>query len=208
MNIEAWNIKEEENKKKKLSDKEKTFQQKNNLDFKKNREKSEKSEQTEKNLNNLKDLLDKWTLDSSTTKLIEDVTSSEEISQEQIQEIFIMIDEIENNEKIDKYLPEESRITKDEYKKALTDDVFRTKIITKLSTALTILAQHVNPSSWMWVNLFTWFLAVLDKNLIIIQENHVDIKNSLEEVENKRNPQLIELSFYNKIKIFIKELFN
>jgi hypothetical protein len=27
--------------------------------------------------------------------------------------------------------------------------------------------------------LFTWYLALLDKNLVLLQENHIDIKRSL-----------------------------
>ena len=207
MNIEAWKLINKEIEKKKLSDKEKTFELKKNIDFNLKKEKLSKSEQTEKHLDNLKDLLNDWKLDSTTSQLINEVTQSWEISQEQIQEIFDKIDEIENNEATNKYLPEDARITKDEYKKALTDDIFRVKTLTKISTALTILAQHVNPNSWMWLNLFTWFMAVLDKNLILLQETHIDIKNSLEEVDNKIEWKT-RLSFWEKIKKFLQELFN
>ncbi len=205
MNIEAWKLQEQEKLKKKLSEKEKTFEKKRNLDLQHKQEKLQKSEQVEDNLNSLKDLLEDWKLDSSTAQLVENITSNTDISEQQIQEIFEKIEQIENNENISKYLPEETIITKDEYKKSLTDDIFRTQTLTKLSTALTILAQHANPNAWMWINLFTWFMAVLDKNLIIIQENHIDIQDSLKQVEEKKNPK-IKLSFWNKIKDFLQEL--
>ena len=173
MNFEAWKLKEEEIKKKKLSEKEKTFDKKNNLDLKNKQEKLQKLEQTENNLNSLKDLLEDWKLDYTTSQLVENITQHNEISEDQIQEIFDKIDEIENNDAISKYLPEETRITKDDYQKSLKDDIFRTQTLTKLSTALTILAQHANPNSGMWLNLFTGFMAVLFKRIILIFKIHL-----------------------------------
>jgi hypothetical protein len=75
-------------------------------------------------------------------QLIEKIIKNDEISQEQIDEILEKIDEIEKTENIDKYLPKEFRITSEEYKKALNDDIFRLQTITKINTALTILADQ------------------------------------------------------------------
>jgi hypothetical protein len=64
-----------------------------------------------------------------------------------IEVIFQKIDEIENMEKIDEYLPKEYRITKEEYKKALIDGIFRTQMLTKIDVALTIIYNQINPEA-------------------------------------------------------------
>ena len=203
MSIESGKYKEEEKKKKKISEKEKTFEKKKKLDLNKNKEKFKNSENSEKELNKLKILLEEWKLDESTKQLIEKIVESDSISAEEIQEIFDKIDEIENDDNISKYLPQEFRITKDEYKKSLTSDIVRLQTLIKLSTALTILSNQINPDSSMWLNLFSGFIAVLDKNLIKIQENNIDIKNSLQKVENKKKPPK-KLTLWESIKEFFK----
>ena len=203
MPIESGKYKEEEKKKKKISEKEKTFEKKKKLDLNKNKEKFKNSENSEKELNKLKTLLEEWKLDESTKQLIEKIVESDSISAEEIQEIFDKIDEIENDDNISKYLPQEFRITKDEYKKSLTSDIVRLQTLIKLSTALTILSNQINPDSSMWLNLFSGFIAVLDKNLIKIQENNIDIKNSLQKVENKKKPPK-KLTLWESIKEFFK----
>jgi hypothetical protein len=55
------------------------------------------------------------------------------------------------------------------------------------------------------MNLFSGFMAALDKNLIIIQENNIDIKDSLEKVENIKNPKKTK-TFWEEITDFFKEL--
>jgi archaellum biogenesis protein FlaJ (TadC family) len=50
-------------------------------------------------------------------------------------------------EKIDEYLPKEYRITKEEYKKALSDNIFRTQILTKIDVALTIIYNQIKPEA-------------------------------------------------------------
>jgi hypothetical protein len=59
----------------------------------------------------------------------------------------------------------------------------------------------------MWLNLFSGFLTILDKNLIIVQENTIDIKNNLKKIDEKKfwkkedNRSLLE-----KIIDFFKEI--
>jgi len=54
---------------------------------------------------------------------------------------------LENIKDIDKYLPPELRISHDDYIKALHDDIFRVQMLTKLDSALTLLAEQINPNS-------------------------------------------------------------
>jgi hypothetical protein len=46
-------------------------------------------------------------------------------------------------------------------------------------------------------------MIALDKNLVNIQENYIDVKNTLESLDKKENK-----SFWEKIVEFIKSLFN
>jgi hypothetical protein len=46
---------------------------------------------------------------------------------------------MEDLKDVDKYLPVELRITKEDYSKAMTDDIFRVQTLTKLNTALTVI---------------------------------------------------------------------
>ena len=205
--VEAWILKDSEDKKKKI-DKKKIVENET-----KQKEKQEKWKNLRENLkadealNKMKDLINDEDLELSLdqVEMIERVISWDDLSPDVIEEILEKIDEIESTEDIDKYLPEESRITKEEYKKALTDDVFRVQIITKLDTALTILANQVTPDSAMWLNLFSWYMAMLDKKLIKIQENHIDIKDNLNEIEEKKKPKP-KLGFWANIIKLIKEI--
>lgn len=116
------------------------------------------------------------------------------------------MEEIKN---IDNYLPFELRITKDDYSRALSDDLFRVQTLTKLDSALTLLANKINPDSAMWLNLFSWFLTVLDKNLIVVQENTIDVKDNLKEFDEKKFWKKIDnRSFLEKILNYIKKITN
>ncbi|MEA3387062.1 MAG: hypothetical protein U9Q66_01395 [Patescibacteria group bacterium] len=57
--------------------------------------------------------------------------------------MFDKIDEIEDIKDIDKYLPEDLRVSKDEYKQAVENSLKRTITLTKLNTALTLLADQI-----------------------------------------------------------------
>jgi hypothetical protein len=89
----------------------------------------------------------------------------------------------------------------------LNDDIFRVQLLTKLDSSLTLLANKINPDSAMWLNLFSWFLTVLDKNLIIVQENTIDIKENLKEVDEKKYwKKEDKRSLWQKIKDFLQNL--
>jgi hypothetical protein len=206
MSIEAGILKnEEEKKRKKLSQKEKKEVFEKQIKLKQTKEKIEKQEKTEKELFKLKNLLENNNLDHKTKELIKKVCSSNDISENGIKEIFEKIEEIDKLENVSQYLPKDLRITKEEYQKSLTDDITRTKTLTKLNTSLVILSENINPDSSFGLNLFSGFITVLDKNLIKIQENHIDIRNSLQKIENKKN-KVQKLSLWQKIIIFFKKL--
>jgi hypothetical protein len=77
------------------------------------------------------------------------VVNNQDIDENIIKEIFDKIDELDEVKDINKYIPEELRISKEDYSKALTDDIFRVQIITKLDSSLTLIANKINPDSTM-----------------------------------------------------------
>jgi hypothetical protein len=204
----AWIYKDDEEKTKKRTSVKKAASQDAKQKEKLAKDKEKKEElKADEALSTMKDMIndDDLELSLDQVELIKKVISNNDISQDDVEEILEKIEEIEKTEDVDKYLPQEFRITWEEYKKALTDDIARIQTITKINTALTILAQHVTPDSAMWLNLFSGYMAMLDKKLIKIQENHIDIKDNLEKVEELKNPNKQDnLGLWDKFKIFFK----
>lgn len=204
MSIEAGKLSEAEKKKKKLSEKESKENKKKNLEHKKVKEKISVEIDTDDSLWNLKELISKWVISKETA---EKIISGSSIDEKNIKEIFEKIDQIEEVKNIDKYLPKKLRITKEDYSQSLHNDIFRTKTITKVESALIILWEQVNPDNAIWINLFSWFLTILDKNLILIQEYHIDIKNNLKEIDKQNKPKEKQISWWKKFINLLKEIF-
>jgi len=207
--VEAWAFKDQEDKKKGLEKKETI---KSKIDKKDNELKKSKLKEhikVEEALDDMRNMINDKDLDLSLdqVQMIEKVISWEEISDDTIEDILEKIEDMESIKDIDKYLPKESRITWEEYKKALTDDIFRVQMIIKIDIALTILSNQAVPDSSMWLNLFSGYMAVLDKKLIKIQENHIDIKDNLKEIEEKKYPKPKQSSWKKFIE-FLKEILN
>lgn len=202
--IEGWISNEQDKKQKELTEKEEKQESQKQVEFKKTKEKIVVEIEAENDLFQLKELVDSWVITKETAeKVIEWV----DIWEETIKEIFDKIDKMEEIKDIDKYIPDELRISKEDYFKALTDDIFRVQIITKLDSALTLIANKINPDSAMWLNLFSGFLTVLDKNLILVQENTIDVKDSLKEVDEKKFWKKVDnRSLWEKIVDFLKEI--
>lgn len=192
--------------KKFLSTEELELEEKRQLEFKKQKEFISVELEVENDLHYLKDMINSWFVSQETARKIIDWV---QISNEEIKDIFDKINQIEEVKEIDKYLPREYRITQEQYFKAISDDIFRVQVLTKLDSALALLSKQIVPDTAMGLNLFSWFIWVLDKNLILIQENTIDIKTWLKKVdEQKSTKKDIKLSFWQKIINFIKELFN
>jgi len=89
----------------------------------------------------------------------------------------------------------------------MVNDIFRVQTLTKLNTSLTVLANQIQPDSQSGLSLFSGVLMVLDKNLVLVQEHTVDIRNNLQEVEDIKYPQK-KIGLWNRFITFLKELFN
>ncbi len=205
-----WVFKEDSDKKnEKLKKKQQEIKEKSLDESKKKKEEIDIQEKAEDNLFELKEMLEDWVLDYKTEELVEDIVEFEFITQSEIDEIFDKIDEIESTKDIDKILPENLRITKDEYKKALSDDIFRVQTIQKVNNALWVIVRKINPKSWIGINIMWWFLYAIDRKLVKVQWNNIDVKNSLKGIDKKKFwDKDKNLSLFQKIVNFIKEIFN
>lgn len=193
-------------KQKEKTEKEKQNEKQKIIEHQKTKEEIRLKIDTDEKLFSLKELIDKWVISYETAS---NIIKWWDIDKDKIDEIFDKIDEIEEVKDIDKYLPKEIRISKTEYKKALEDNLQRVQTLTKLNTALTILAEQITWENIWWINLFSGFLAVLDKNLQKVQENTIDIKDSLEEVDKKQSPEKYNnKSVWQDIMAFFKDLFS
>lgn len=194
-NTERAYLNEEERKKQqKKSEEDLKKEQETILKIEKTKEINREEEAISNDLQKLKDLLEKHIIDD---ELVEKVLSGTEIDHEDIQEIFEKIDAIEDIDWIDDYLPKEMRVTKQEYANATHDDQECDRVIKKLHGSLTILAQHANPQQSGGINIFSWFLTMLDKNLVTIQEHHIDMKDTL---ESSRDTPVQSESLWETIK--------
>ncbi len=205
MRFEAGVKAEEEKKKKEKSEKQKKQDTQKILEQEKIKKELREKKEDSDVLHRLEEMLEDWELSQDEIKELKEMVDRVDISEDQIEEILEKIWEIEEIEDVDKYLPSEFRITSQEYKKSLTDDIVRIQTLTKLWSWLSILSNQINSDSWVWMNLFSWYMIILDKKLVKIQENTIDVKSSLQKIEDKKHP-LKKLSFWESVKDFFREI--
>lgn len=203
MNIDKNIINENEKKRLNITEEEKKNEIKKQLEFKKTKEKISVEIEIEDEIFQLKELMEKWVI---TTETAEKILNWSEFTQDEINEIFKKIDEIEEIKDVENYLPKDLRISKEDYLNALNNDIFRLQTITKIDSSLALLSNKINPDHSMWLNLFSWFLMVLDKNLIKIQENTIDVKYSLKSIDEKKWLYIDNRTNWQKFLDFLKEI--
>jgi len=172
-NEKAYLSEEERKKAKQKDEAELKKEQEAIIKMQKQKEVIREEESISDDLWKLRDLLEKHIIDD---KLVEKVIDHGELNHEEVEEIFEKIDEIEAMDNIDDYLPQEMRVTKQEYAAATHDDNTLKVVEEKIHRALTHIAQVTSPSSWWSVNVFSGFLTMLDKNLITIQDQRLIYK--------------------------------
>lgn len=187
---QAFLSEEERKKQQQKSEEDLKKEQEAIIKMEKKKEVIHQEEEASNDLQKLRDLLEEHIVDDA---LVNKVIEWTEIDHEDIQEIFEKIDEIEQIENIDDYLPKNMRVTKQEYADATHDDTACAEVITKLEKSLTILSQNANPQVWGSINIFSGFLTMLDKNLITIQEHHIDMKDSLQGPQDRKSESIWEL---------------
>lgn len=203
MAIEAGKYSDKEKKDKKSVEQEEKQEVKKQNEFQKTKEKINIEIHAEEDLLDLKELVLQGVISTESAKNMVDGNALED---DIIQEIFNKIDEIEDISDIDKYLPVDLRISKQDYASALEDPIFRVQTITKLESALVILAKQISPDTISGMNLFSWFLSVLDKNLVTIQENTIDVKENLKALDEEKI--IDQRNWWEKLVALFKEIFS
>lgn len=167
------NFFEEENRKKRIETKEKD---KNYQEKMKRLEKLFLKNNIKLSLEELKRLVKEKVLDMV---IVEKFFDKEKLEETEIAIIFEKIDEIEDIDKIDDIIPKEFRINKAEYLLALQDKVIRDEVKQKIDIILNYIAMRFQwDQAWFWLVFF--YLSTLEKNLIKIQENTIDIQTFLD----------------------------
>lgn len=171
-----WDAENKRLKEKKKKIEEQNLQETNQIIEKKRRKKIE----TEERLSKLKEAIQEGKVDNSALKFASEISQDGVIDSEEISEILTKIDQINDNPKITRYLPEELRITKEEYLAALKNPEKKKLLLEKTDDALGHLALQVWSNGKLGLNIFASLILLLDRNLVLIQENHIDIKRNLE----------------------------
>ncbi len=167
---------EKEKKRKETTEAEKKAEIARALEARKEKEKVLERLDKDKKLAFLKSMVERDLIAVSTAEAI---VSGEGLDASSIEEIFSKIDEIEATHDIDRILPVLLRITKDEYLAALRDPSARETSLAKIDAALSHIYHSVNPHPFSALNFFGGLMAALDKNLVRVQENTIDVKRSI-----------------------------
>ncbi len=155
---------------------------------------------TKIDLEKLRILVEKWVISEGQLDII---LKNEILITSDIEDIFQKIDEILAIKDIDKYLPAEYRLTKEEYLSALKDDNIRIQIIGKLDKALVHIYELSHPDQ-IWLDMFSSIYLIFEKNLKLIQENTIDIKDSLEEDMTDSLKEKSKESLWQQVTEFFK----
>lgn len=171
-------LQDEENKKslekKKKLESKKVWEQSDIIE-----KKRQKKLQTEESLSKLKEMIRDGDMDISSLNFVKNIAEDGIIDSEEIKEIMLKIDDINNNPEVSRYLPDELRITRDEYLQALKNEKKKQLLLWKVEEALWHIGAQVSSGRKIGFNIFATMALILNRNLVLIQENHIDIKRSL-----------------------------
>lgn len=131
----------------------------------------------DKKLAFLKSMVERGLIDSWE---VENIVSGEILELSELQEILDKIDETEMLPNIDKVLPKEYRVNKEEYIAALWNDELRLALLYKIDRALTYIYESLYPDTFSVMHFFGDIFSTLSKSLVKAQENMIDMKNSLQ----------------------------
>lgn len=108
------------------------------------------------------------------------IASSATLEADEIEAIFEKIDAIDRIPEVEKILPKAFRLSKEEYATALESEAMRKVALQKIDAALTHIYEYGNPNQLgATLGIFFSGFMMLNKNLVLVQEHTIDIKNSL-----------------------------
>lgn len=139
----------------------------------------------DRQLSYLKSIVERWLINPTT---ITHAIDWDEISKEELNEIFDKIDQIEDIQNINSILPDYCRISREEYIEAIDDPAKREQLLSKIDNALNYIynATHAthSPILWLFYNLINNY-NTNHKDLVFVQWNLIDIKRSLIVLEDR-----------------------
>lgn len=134
--------------------------------------------QTEENLAYLKEMVKQGDIDQKIAQIVQS-TITEDVITIEVKDILEKIDEMNKSKEIHHYLPEELRVTKDEYIQAQKDEKKRKEVLAKIEEALSHIGAHIWVGKKLGCNMVALLALLFNKNLVFLQENHIDMKDNL-----------------------------
>lgn len=171
-----WFIQEE---KRKLSENEVREEITKKLEFEKEKKALLIRIEKDRQLTYLKSIVERWIINPVSLKHAIDWN---EISKEDLNEIFDKIDQIEDVQNVNIILPEYCRISREEYLRAVDNVPKREVLLSKIDSALNYIyntthATH-SPILGLFYNLINNY-NTSHKDVVLVQWNLIDIKTSL-----------------------------
>ena len=173
----------EEEKNKKETEKQKIEKQKEKIykEAERRRKNLEKEEIVRKIKSKLEDLkMDINLEDGKIINEIKQVIETHNITQEELTNILEKIDEILEVVEKKEILPKELIFTKKDYLEALKDAEKRKKLLKKLDDILDYTSKSLQPTDNLF--LLAGYFLLTDKNLQIVHDNCIDVKENLEKL--------------------------
>lgn len=152
---------------------------KRQIDFSKEKEKLATNREKQEALTHLQSSIERGILNLQDIKHV--LLTWTEVKNK-VSEILGKIDEIDRVTDIDTILPAHLRITRQEYEAALTNEEARMQALLKVNHALDHLATLLQGEMGFWgINFFSFFhpYTAKNKNIILVQEHTIDIKDDL-----------------------------
>lgn len=174
--IEAFADKEK--KSKEFDEKKEKEKIREQLEFSEKKEILREKLEAAKKINNLKASVEAGFISVELAKILSQ--SVDNIDQGlEIKAIFDKIDEMENIKNIDHILPINLRLNKEEIKDALNNEDKKKILLQKIDNSLIHLYNTTHPFADYNIINFSSIIEFFNKNLVIVQENLIDIKNDL-----------------------------
>ncbi len=174
--IEAFADKEK--KSKEFDEKKEKEKIREHLEFSEKKEILREKLEATKKINNLKASVEVGFISVELAKILSN--SIDNIDQDiEIKAIFDKIDEMESIKNIDHILPINLRLNKEEIKDALNNENNKKILLQKIDNSLIHLYNTTHPFADYSIINFSSIVQFFNKNLVVVQENLIDIKNDL-----------------------------
>ena len=173
---------DKERKDKKELEKKKKEVEEQAINLRKSKEKNDLLDEIKGKLVDMKFELENAGIDGKIVDEISQIIETGKVSKEEVEEIMEKIDEILKLNEKKKQIPQELVFTKKEYLQALQDEKARKQLLKKIDKILDFTADKLQPADNVFLLFGYYFL--LDKNIQVIHDNCIDVKENLEKLED------------------------